>query len=86
MIKKEPKPILEGKIFTCERHEGTQLTRHCLMDDEYFCLECLEDHYDHDPKKNISKHSEATIKQKIQGIIDQIQPKNKEQIEFIEGL
>jgi len=35
------------------------------MDDEYFCLECLEDHYDHDPKKNISKHSEATIKQKI---------------------
>jgi hypothetical protein len=34
----------------------------------------------------VGELSEATIKQKIQEIIYQIQPKNKEQIEFIEEL
>ena len=65
LITKEPKPILEGKIFTCENHEGNELNRYCLVDGEFFCIDCLEDHYDHDPKKNVSKHNEATIKMKI---------------------
>jgi hypothetical protein len=36
------------------------------MDGEFFCPDCVEDHYGHDPKNNVSKQNEATIKQKIQ--------------------
>ncbi len=64
-IKKKPKPILEGKMFTCEDHEQADLNRHCQFDGEIFCFECLDDHYDHNPKKNVSKQTEASIKQKI---------------------
>jgi L-rhamnose mutarotase len=49
-------------------------------------LDCLDHHYDHDPKKNVTKHTEASIKQKIQEIIDQVKPKNKDQTEFIQEL
>ena len=49
-------------------------------------MDCLEDHYDHDPKKNVTKHTQDSIKQKIQDIINQIDPKNKDQTQFIQEL
>ena len=52
-------------MFTCEDHEQAELNRHCQFDGEIFCFDCIEDHCDHDPKKNITKQTEASIKQTI---------------------
>ena len=61
-IQKEPKPILKGKLFTCEDHISAELTRHCQFDGDFFCLDCFEYHFEHDPKKNVTKHTEDSIK------------------------
>jgi hypothetical protein len=37
-IKKEPKPTLEGKMFTCEDHVQAELNRHCQLNAEIFCV------------------------------------------------
>jgi len=57
-----PKAKVEGKLFTCEDHEGEELKNQCLQDGDFICIECLEDHFDHDLKKNRVKHTEASIK------------------------
>ena len=37
LIKKEPKAVLEGKLFTCEDHEEEELKNFCLQDGEFSC-------------------------------------------------
>ena len=61
-ITNEPKPAVEGKLFTCKTHDGAELKNFCMQDGEFFCQECIDDHYDHDLKKNRVKHTEESIK------------------------
>jgi hypothetical protein len=31
-ITNEPKPAVEGKLFTCETHDGAELKNFCMQD------------------------------------------------------
>ena len=49
-------------------------------------MDCLDDQLDHDPKKNVSKHTQHSIKEIILAIINEIKPKNEYQVEFVQEL
>lgn len=68
------KPILHGKLFTCQDYQEKELTRFCHVDGLFLCVKCVDDH-SHDPKKNIIKKTEDKIKLKIQKVFDTFQTK-----------
>jgi hypothetical protein len=46
-IKKQPKPIINGPIFICDKHEEQEIQRKCILDGEFCCIDCLDDHASH---------------------------------------
>ena len=64
-ILKAPKEQIQSDPFICEEHEDQQILKHCLLHDEYCCVDCLYDHHDH-LKDHVVKVNWTAVKSRIQ--------------------
>ena len=46
-IKKKPKLDIIGPPFTCDNHDNQLLQKKCKLDEEFCCIDCLDDHDGH---------------------------------------